>query len=91
MYGHLTCPEIFWHVSDKRIDLISNPEMQINGHTSLGRGDGISASGMTLKIESSLACCLKLPANASAMLSFVNEHTADPLNILCRLRKRNRS
>ena len=25
MYGHLTCPEIFWHVSDKRIGLISNP------------------------------------------------------------------
>ena len=25
MYGHLTCPEIFWHVSDKRIGTISNP------------------------------------------------------------------
>ena len=25
MYGHLTCPEIFWHVSDTRIGTISNP------------------------------------------------------------------
>ena len=28
MYGHLTCPEIFWHVSNKRIDLISNPDLK---------------------------------------------------------------
>ena len=27
MYGHFTCPEIFWHVSDKRIGLISNPDV----------------------------------------------------------------
>ena len=25
MYGHFTCPEIFWHVSDKRIGTISKP------------------------------------------------------------------
>ena len=25
MHGHLTCPEIFWHVSDTRIGPISNP------------------------------------------------------------------
>ena len=28
MYGHLTCPEIFWHVSNKRIGLISNPDLK---------------------------------------------------------------
>ena len=26
MYRHLTCSEIFWHFSDKRILTISNPE-----------------------------------------------------------------
>ena len=25
MHGHLTCPEVFWHVSDTRIGTISNP------------------------------------------------------------------
>ena len=25
MHGHLTCPEIFWHVSDTRIGTISKP------------------------------------------------------------------
>ena len=33
MYGHLTCPEIFWHVSDKRIGLISNPDCDELYHT----------------------------------------------------------
>ena len=30
MYGHLTCPEKLWHASDKRIGLISNPEILLN-------------------------------------------------------------
>ena len=25
MYGHFTCPDNFWHVSDKQIGPISNP------------------------------------------------------------------
>ena len=29
MPGHLTCPEIFWHVSDKRIGPISSSEFGV--------------------------------------------------------------
>ena len=37
MYGHLTCPEIFWHVSDKRIGTVSN-------HVSIPRCSSIQPS-----------------------------------------------
>ena len=46
MYGHLTCPDKFWHVSDTRIGPISNPDECLSGiyfavHISLSAYSGI--------------------------------------------------